>query len=103
MARWSRGMGWIRMRLPQRTGAGVGGNKAVPESQAISVVGHKYVVHVLARKLLFYFFFKQVELLKLFIHLFLFLGHTLWHIGSYFPDQGSNPCPLHWKYRILTT
>ena len=19
------------------------------------------------------------------------------HMGSYFPDQGSNPCPLHWK------
>ena len=52
---------------------------------------------------LFYLFFKQVELLKLFIYVFLFLGHTLWHIGSYFPDQGSNPCPLHWKYRILTT
>ena len=59
MARWSRGMGWIRMRLPQRTGAGVGGNKAVPESQAISVIGHEYVVHVLVRKLLFYFFLNR--------------------------------------------
>ena len=29
------------------------------------------------------------------------LGHTglvaPWHVGSQFPDQGSNPCPLHWK------
>ena len=25
------------------------------------------------------------------------------HAGSYFPDQGSNPCPLHWKHRVLTT
>ena len=70
MARWSRGIGWIRMRLAQRTGAGVGGNKVVPESQAMSVVCHEYVVNVLVRKLLFYFinFFKQVELLKLFIY-----------------------------------
>ena len=22
---------------------------------------------------------------------------ALWHVGSQFPDQGSNPCPLHWK------
>ena len=50
-------MGWIRMRLPQRTGAGVGGNKAVPESQAMSVICHEYVVHVLVRKLLFYFIY----------------------------------------------
>ena len=20
-----------------------------------------------------------------------------WHVGSSFLDQGSNPCPLHWK------
>ena len=25
------------------------------------------------------------------------------HIGCYFPDQGSNPYPLHWKFRVLTT
>ena len=22
--------------------------------------------------------------------------------GSYFPDQGSNPCPLQWKRGVLT-
>ena len=22
---------------------------------------------------------------------------VLWHVGSMFPNQGSNPCPLHWK------
>ena len=22
---------------------------------------------------------------------------ALWHVGSQFPDQGSNPHPLHWK------
>ena len=25
------------------------------------------------------------------------------HAGSQFPDQGSNPCPLHWENRVLTT
>ena len=24
------------------------------------------------------------------------------HVGSQFLDQGSNPHPLHWKYRVLT-
>ena len=31
------------------------------------------------------------------------LGHAMWHVGSYFPDQGSNPLPMLWKHRILTT
>ena len=26
-----------------------------------------------------------------------------WHRGSYFPDQGLNPCSLQWKRNILTT
>ena len=25
------------------------------------------------------------------------------HAGSQFPDQGSNPGPLHWECRVLTT
>ena len=25
----------------------------------------------------------------------------MWHIGSQFPGQGSNPCPLQWKLRVL--
>ena len=28
---------------------------------------------------------------------------ALQHVGSQFPDQGSNPCPLHWKADSLTT
>ena len=29
---------------------------------------------------------------------FLLTGSTaLWHVGSWFPDQGLNPFPLHWK------
>ena len=28
---------------------------------------------------------------------------TVWPEGSYFPDQGLNPCPLQWKHRFLTT
>ena len=30
-------------------------------------------------------------------------GFTPRHVGSYFPDQGGNPCPLRWKGGILTT
>ena len=26
---------------------------------------------------------------------------ALWHVGSQFPNQGSNPCPLHWKVDSL--
>ena len=29
--------------------------------------------------------------------LFCFCGCTTWHVGCLFPDQGWNPCPLHWK------
>ena len=32
-----------------------------------------------------------------------FFGHTTWHKGSQFPNQGSNPWPLQWKLGILTT
>ena len=37
----------------------------------------------------FFFFFK--------------FGHTLWHEGAYFPDQGSNPWPSHHRHGVLTT
>ena len=42
----------------------------------------------------FFFFFKSFK--KGF-------GCTMWHAGSWFPDLGSNLCPLHWKCRVLTT
>ena len=33
------------------------------------------------------------------IYLFIFniFGHTPWHVGPQFPDQGSNLGPLQWK------
>ena len=34
---------------------------------------------------------------------FFFFGHAAWLAGSYFPKQGSNPWPLQWKCRVLTT
>ena len=27
----------------------------------------------------------------------------MWHMGWWFPDQGSNPGPLHKKFRVLIT
>ena len=35
--------------------------------------------------------------------LFIYLGCTTRHVGSQFPDQGSDLCPLQWKLRVLTT
>jgi len=34
---------------------------------------------------------------------FFSFGHTAEHVGSSFPDQGLNPCLLHWKHGVLTT
>ena len=36
-----------------------------------------------------------------FSSLFIFF-HMAQHAGSYFPNQGSNLCPLQWKHRVLT-
>ena len=35
--------------------------------------------------------------------LFLFFGCTIQQVGSYFPNQGLNLCPLHCKHGVLTT
>ena len=34
---------------------------------------------------------------------FFWFGYATWFVGSQFPDQGLNPCPLQWKRRVLTT
>ena len=31
------------------------------------------------------------------LFLYLFIYCTVWHVGSYFPDNGLNLFPLHWK------
>ena len=31
---------------------------------------------------------------------FFLFGYTVWPVGSYFPDQGLNPCPLQWKHGL---
>ena len=38
-----------------------------------------------------------------FILFFFFYHITAQHVGSEFPDQESNLCPLHWKHGVLTT
>ena len=38
------------------------------------------------------------------IHFFkkkIFFGCAAWHVGFYFPDQGWNPYPLHWKHKVF--
>ena len=36
-------------------------------------------------------------------HPFIYFDSTTWHLGPYFPGQGWNPCPLHWKCGVLST
>ena len=38
-----------------------------------------------------------------YLFIYIFFGRTTQHVGSWFPDQGSNPCPVQWKCRVLTT
>ena len=49
----------------------------------------------------------QLHMLNLkppyFIEKFKKFGRSAWHVESYFPDQGSNLHPLHWKCQVLTT
>ena len=35
--------------------------------------------------------------------LMFYFSAMLRHVGSQLPDQGSNPCPLQWELRVLTT
>ena len=37
------------------------------------------------------------------VFFFFFFCLALQHVGSQFPNQGLNPCPLHWKLRVLTS
>ena len=37
------------------------------------------------------------------VSFFFFNFLAAWRVRSYFSNQGSNPCPLHWKHRVLTT
>ena len=45
----------------------------------------------------------MTQFLSSFFKNFLFFGHFTWPVGSWFPAQGSNPCPLHCKHGVLTT
>ena len=38
-----------------------------------------------------------------FLPFFFFFCHTVWHVGSQFPNQGLNLCLLHWKHAVSST
>ena len=38
-----------------------------------------------------------------FIFFFFLIGYAMWHVASWFPDLGLNPCLLQWKHGVLTT
>ena len=40
--------------------------------------------------------------LYLYYYYYLF-AHAVQHVGSYFPNQGSNPYTLHWKCRVFSS
>ena len=47
------------------------------------------------------FHYHYDDLFSLFIYIYIFLA--TWHLGSQFPDQGSNPRPQQRKHRVPTT
>ena len=49
---------------------------------------------MVSSQLSFYFF--------LILFIYIFMSHTTWHVGPYFPNYGLNPCSLNWKCRVLT-
>ena len=52
----------------------------------------------------FLFFLKLFYYFYCYLFIFIFWPcHTARHVGSLFPDQGSNPRPLCWKRGVSTT
>ena len=47
--------------------------------------------------------FKKNLLILAALGFFFFFFFFVWACGIYFPDQGSNPGPLHWKHGVLIT
>ena len=45
--------------------------------------------------------FVQVQLIS--PSLLLIFGYAMWHVGSWFSDQGLNQGPRQWKHEVLTT
>lgn len=45
----------------------------------------------------------QFHLIQSFFFFLSVFGCATWHVGSSFPNQGSNQHPLHWKLRVFTT
>ena len=71
------------------------------DSLPAELLGKPFTVYMYIKLLLPVFFLIQT-FHSYFTCLFIF-GHTARHMGSQFPKQELNPCPLHWKHAILTT
>ena len=48
-----------------------------------------------------YFVYWSIQLILKPEASFFVVGHTTRHVGSYFPDQRSNPCLLYLKYEVF--
>ena len=78
--------------LPQVCFASVG--TACPPAYSVSYAGNQENVDFVTHSV-------QVHTQPVFF--FFFFCHIVRLVGSYFPAQGSNPCPLPWKLGVLTT
>ena len=64
------------------------------------MVQFSYPYMAIPHNLSIYFLF-----FRLFIYLLVLFWPLCmtWHVGPSFPNQGLNPCPLQWKFGLLTT
>ena len=72
---------------------------SLPTSWPMQVITHPGQ----AREGLFPKLKRPAETYTVVLHFFVSFGHMLQLVGSFFPDQGLNPCPQQWKHRVLTT
>ena len=92
--RESETVGWKPYQWFSRAGCG---------KEGLILKGHVGILGVMEM-----FFLCVCVYAYIYIYLFLFIFIfccccTAHHVRSWFPDQESNLCPLHWKGRVLTT
>ena len=73
------------------------------EGQNISRTPWKAFVSVLYLSSFYLRLIWNFYFLSLWIYIYIYIGYAAQLVGFQFPDQGSNPCPQHWKHRVLTS
>ena len=78
-------------------------NGTISPCQAAIQYGLNYLISSLFFFHGFIHLLLQISILMYFMHILFLVGCTARHVGSQFPNQGLNSCPLHWKHGVLTT